>query len=101
MNKKYNEPCVSLNLYVPQSRKEEIRELVRERLNGNYGWISVEDSLPEDVSGQRVEVFYCHLPYYAWYKERNFYWTLGDMINVKIVTGITHWRYGHQPPKSK
>lgn len=39
--KKYNESVTNITFYVPQSRKEEIRELVRGALNGDDGWVSV------------------------------------------------------------
>lgn len=100
MNKKYNEPCVSLNLYIPQSRKEEIRELVRGALSGDDGWVSVEDRLPEEwdnylVSFKKTTGELTYHPYHKWC------WIGEDGYVMEYNLSVTHWMPLPQPPKSK
>lgn len=45
---KYGEPTQMISIRVPQSRKEEIRELVRGVLNGDDGWRDISIELPEN-----------------------------------------------------
>lgn len=93
---KYGEPTVDIHIRVPKSRKKEIRELVRDRLNGDDGWVKInEHTDTTELYGQ--------------------YWVITNLGEVRVETIITDLQKTNllrwcncyaplikpQPPKSK
>lgn len=102
---KYGEPTTRLEIRVPQSRKEEIRELVRGALNGDDGWVSVEDELPEvgmDVLAFRPFAYDYYDDCYTMVKYLGYYRTdiSGRIHGFDRNHYVSHWMIP-QPPKSK
>jgi hypothetical protein len=96
---KYGEPTQMISIRVPQSRKEEIRELVRGVLNGTDGWVSIEDAFPEPMRN----ILFTNIDtkvignVYGFFTG-TFFKSFSD---ARDNYPITHWQYEPQPPKSK